>query len=1388
MSGFDDLIVRRGGYVPTFEPAPAGPGNALLRTAGHQLDALRERLSQAPDKRGFALLDLVGVGLVPATAARAPVVFLASPGLDHVTAPAGTRLGATVAGRSSPLVFETESAVAIAAARLVEVASVVPGRDAYTSHVSVLGAGGTATLFDASTPFVHELYLAHDTLLALAGRSIVDLVLSLRNPATEPLALEAAWWDGRLWRSFAPFADPAGDEDSIDGTAGLTRGGTIRLFSPCADARKATVFGTESSWIRLRVASPLASPRMPGATLPDIERVRVRTVVERRRVAQRIGPSAGTSRVTLWAPDGRPVAGAAVRLRDVTTPHQASNLTTDGTGSANLSVVAGGTYQLAVGASPGAADWLPPFTAAGVPSRVDLVLQHGMLPDKAMSDGRVVDATKSFTPLGPNPDPGSALYLAFDEVSARPGAEVAIELGRPRTAQEEADEQGAVYEIQINAAVTLVRGIENTLSSIAAALDALRIAKDANGIDVAAGPIGAPLPGLVSEPTTVWYDRLKKNITTLVKIAGTAATDQIDDLLDLIGDIVGGLFGGNAEKEREAQRLAALSTLAIAEALEALGVTAPALVTNRVLLQSALNAPGGIDFTLLNVARNALRAAIADVVAHPETFISGTFPPFLTMRPEDFVGLVAGRLAQATAALLTAASRIRAVVDLLVDFDPANLVAANGGLAPSLSPAVVAWEYWDGGRWAPLPGLGAPQAGATAANFHTPGVVRFTVPEDWANVDVAGDSRRWLRARLASGHYSRLRLVAWTDAESKRVNFLPVIEPRPPVIDRIEATYRSATELTAPERAISFDDAEWRDHTSQLEWPGPTFAPFRWCRDSAPALYLGYESPLPAEAIGVFFDVEERPGAKPTVLRFEAWDGTSFRQVEATDGTRGLTGSGIVSLLWPGDGGSVPSLVVRAVDTTVLLGEPGAALRYPPGTSVWLADARGGELTEVAASSEDELTVSRPLSRAYAGAFIRPAPPARFGRPLTWLRVVLEAGAEAPRVRVRAVTPNAVWASNIETFAGEVLGGSDGSPGQVFFLRRTPALAGEIVEVRELTGPRAAVDAPILAEELGTEGRAGDLRLERDASTGRVTAAWVRWRGCDTLAFSDGVARNYVMDRVGGRVLFGDGRSGRVPPAGADNVSITYRAGGDPGANVPAGGISSVLSGVLARGVVNPLPARGGANGERLGSLRERGPGVLRHRHQALTADDYAALALEASSSVARASGLGAVDDVGRPMAGRVRVVIVPTGEDPAPTPSLELRRLVAQRIAARSPLTVTGSPSITVTGPRYAIIGVDLTVRPVDPDGASEVRDAVAARTLSFLHPLSGGDGGGFSFGARVASSDLARAVARLPGVDAIVALAFLVDGIPQGETLQLAPDRLPTAGVVRVLLTEVS
>jgi hypothetical protein len=428
------------------------------------------------------------------------------------------------------------------------------------------------------------------------------------------------------------------------------------------------------------------------------------------------------------------------------------------------------------------------------------------------------------------------------------------------------------------------------------------------------------------------------------------------------------------------------------------------------------------------------------------------------------------------------------------------------------------------------------------------------------------------------------------------------------------------------------------------------------------------------------------------------------------------------------------------------------------------------------AVQDDTAQLARPGMVAFVGpadAVVFP----RFGPALFWVRARLRDDREPRSGVLGGVFPDAVWASQAQTVRDEQLGSGTGEPNQVFFLAHGPVLAGETIEIRELDGPRAAVELPILARDVAPD----DLRVQ-PAATGQPAQVWVRWRRQPHLYFSNPGDRHYVLEPVSGRLLFGDGTNGRLLPPGTDNVvARLYRAGGGVAGNVPAGAIGQVLAGIpYVSGVTNPSPAEGGAESESLARVAVRGPQAFRHRERALSAADYESLALEASAGVAVARALPARDAAGHPAPGCVTVIVVPNSQDSRPQPSLEMRRQIQTFLLARAPADLR---ALLVIGPTYLPVGVDVVLAPRDLSQAGPIGTLVNQKLQAFFHPLTGGpDGQGWPFGRDVFLSDVAGALHGVAGVDYVQHLDLLLDGIPQGELVAIPPDRIVVAGAMRV------
>ncbi len=1159
-----DTRARIPAFVPGWDPGPAGPGAALMQVYARFLKSLADRLNQAPDKNKLAFFDRLGVDLLPAQAARAPVVFKPVRGMPDATVPARTRVGATAVD-GAQLVFETDESIALASASLVQVVSLWPGRDAWRDHSSELVARASFRLFENLEPVPHALYLAHDTVLALAGPSMVEVELELGESAPTPLPLVWEYWDGEIWRGFQEFLplERAGATDPVDLTRGLTRTGIVRLVTACGSSFRTVVNGVEARWIRARLATPLAPA--PNAALAALDRIRLSSVVDR---------------------------------------------------------------------SLPASAWL-----AG----------RGIVPEQAFGGEVKLDLTRTITPLGARPEAGSALYLACDEALTKPGAVVTLRYRRIKTPEEIADQQGAAFTANVEQAQQAV------VNAVKKAIDAM--------IRIAGGLLDIG----VNPPTAA----LTPQINIAIGVLNDLRVQLVPERMDLIATI-----------RQAAQNLLGL----------------------------LFGVPAG---TQANFGWADVGAALLAAAGIPGPLATALF---------DFKDLNDQRIAAAATDVRAAAQDIIDALNFLKVLTPETAALAGGAQLPTMADPVVAWEYWNGRRWLAV-GASAPGSAGSLnfTEFAAGGAeVTFSVPDDVEPVEYSGVTARWIRARLVSGGYGIVTLVTWKDEQTGHINFFPAVQVRPPNVELLRLGYVYRSRLTPPEHAVTENDFSFIDRTKAARTRGEPFAPFTPVEDRTPALYLGFDAPLPADQLSLYLDIEEVVGDEEgPELEWEAWDGETWAPVRERDATRRLTVPGMVTLPWPG---------------------------------------------------------TRPDMNALR---------ARFGTARAWLRARRRTDGTPRNALIRGIHLNAAWASEVRTYDGETLGAGNGEPGQSFRLRNAPVMAGEVVEVRELSGPRARVEEPILREELLRAGLSEtDIRVVRDPRSNATTEVWVRWRNSGSLQFGGPGDRIYEVERTRGRVRFGGLATGRTVPAGADNIRMAgYRAGGGTRGNVGTDAIARVLAGVLAERVRNPVPAEGGADSEPPERMLERGGTVIRNRRQAITASDYEELAREASPAVAVARAIATEHPGGRRAAGWVTVRIVPRSSDPRPWPSFELREQVRQFISRRAPAQLTAR--IAVIPALYFPVGVEAVVSPKDPGLSGAVVSAVRAELARFLHPLSGGpEGRGWPFGRDVYASDLCAALEGLEGLDYVSSLALLVGGSPVGDHIRVPDDRMVVAADLTVRL----
>lgn len=669
---------------------------------------------------------------------------------------------------------------------------------------------------------------------------------------------------------------------------------------------------------------------------------------------------------------------------------------------------------------------------------------------------------------------------------------------------------------------------------------------------------------------------------------------------------------------------------------------------------------------------------------------------------------------------------------------------------PDVDPDVT-WEYWNGSAWARLDAedgtrdLTKRAVLATADDGEEPGLepvtVAFEVPDDLASTEVSGHAGHWVRARLVGGDYGGVTATetdgTWTTTRNDR----------PPTYGGLHVTFQEdpddllkpAGSLLARNNLASAD--EYAD--------AGAFRPFVPTPDDDQACYLGFDAPLSGGPVNLLFSVAESAypeGFHPRV-RWEQPnpDDGSWVELGATDGTRGLTERGIVGLAFPettGESGRFGERFhwVRARVTGTPFGAADGENDGDGGESGDGADDADGNGADGCGSGESGDAGPEPCRER-----VRTEPPA--GEPAN-TEPVLD-----------GVHPNAVWARNVRNVDDELLGSSDGSADQSFAVASPPVTDAE-VWVDEL--------ATLSAGQRETLRERWPDRVEAETGPdGEPSAFWVRWEAVPGLLNSGEDDRHYRLERAAGRVVFGDGSRGRIPPRGSDNVRASYRTGGGADGNVEAGAVGDLKSPLpFVDAVTNPEPADGGADAESTDEVLDRAPKELRDRGRAVTAADFERVALDASRQLARASCIPAMDREGGHAPGWVTLLVVPSSPVEKPSPSVTLRETVRDAVADRAPATLVADPEqLVVRGPSYVAVSLEIELVADGSATLSTVEDAVGSAVAEFLHPLSGGeDGDGWSFGTLPCQSACYALVEGVDGVDHVVDLTmtFRADGPP--------------------------
>lgn len=342
-----------------------------------------------------------------------------------------------------------------------------------------------------------------------------------------------------------------------------------------------------------------------------------------------------------------------------------------------------------------------------------------------------------------------------------------------------------------------------------------------------------------------------------------------------------------------------------------------------------------------------------------------------------------------------------------------------------------------------------------------------------------------------------------------------------------------------------------------------------------------------------------------------------------------------------------------------------------------------------------------------------------------------------PRIRKVSVASwgGSVAATHAQLIQRELLGRSDGSPGQRYHLQVFPIL-------NRLPGENIIMELEGVAPQA--------------------------WSEVHDFADSGAEDRYYTVDGVTGEIRFGpairqpDGTIklyGAIPPRGSNIYFDRYRYGGGQKGNVETGILNTLKTAIpyIAR-IVNRKPAFGGLDDESLEAAMMRVPALLRSRARAVTEADYEFLAHQAlPGAIGRVKCLQPRSSESGRVAGRVDpslvyVLVIPRVHKPSSRLDPELLKMSAEHkttlteyLDERRLLTTR----LEVRDPAYYWVSIEVQLRATSSAQQTKVESDVLARLYSYINPLTGGtEAEGWPFGRPIYVSDVYQCLQGIPDV----------------------------------------
>lgn len=297
---------------------------------------------------------------------------------------------------------------------------------------------------------------------------------------------------------------------------------------------------------------------------------------------------------------------------------------------------------------------------------------------------------------------------------------------------------------------------------------------------------------------------------------------------------------------------------------------------------------------------------------------------------------------------------------------------------------------------------------------------------------------------------------------------------------------------------------------------------------------------------------------------------------------------------------------------------------------------------------------------------------------------------------------------------------------------------------------------------------------------------WTGWTEVEDFDASKPCDRHFAVDLASGRMTFGNGINGKIPPVGEHNITVSFCSGGGVRGNVGPHAIKKVIGELDEKVSVDNLKAaHGGEDAETLQAAILRARKDMKTIHRAVTSQDYEHLVMNMQGhKIARVKAIPRFHlSQDRKVPSVVTVVVVPDTSDRKPKPDADILRAVYWHLDKYRLLT----SEVFVIPPVYTTITVSALIA-IKPEYLEQtVISKVDKELRKFLDPIKGGaDSKGWPFGRTVYISEIIQIIDGVRGVDYVQKVSLRKNGMYHRGNISISPHGLALSSERHIISTE--